>query len=403
MAINTAKIREEFPILQKKIGGKPLIYFDNACMSLRPKQVMATIQHYYDDLSACSGRSSHRLATQLTDEVERSRKAISGFFGAKRAEEIVFTKNTTEGINLVANSIALHKGDVVLTTDKEHNSNLLPWQFLAKRKGIVHQVVDSKEDNTFDIDRFERMMSNKVKLVAMVHTSNLDGTTIPAREICKIAHEHGALVLLDGAQSAPHKNVDVRKIDCDFYAFSGHKMCGPSGIGGLYGKKEMLEQLQPFLVGGETVTDTTYTTYELEVIPHRFEAGLQHYSGILGLGAAVEYLKKIGMANVEAQELLLNATITQGVEQIQLIGPQDPKLRGGICNYLTGSIDPHALAIMLDQSASIMVRSGAHCVHSWFNKHHLKGSLRASVSFYNTVDEAKFFVEHVNSIVKNLH
>src|SRR3989344_6040604 len=200
MAINTLKIREDFPILQKRIGGKPLVYFDNACMSLRPKQVLSAIQHYYEDLSACGGRSSHRLATQLTEQMERARKSVSAFFGAKRAEEILFTKNTTEGINLVANSLALHKGDVVLTTDKEHNSNLLPWQFLAKRKGIEHEVVDSQKDNTFDIDRFERMMGKKVKLVAMVHTSNLDGTTIPAREICKIAHEHGALVLLDGAQ-----------------------------------------------------------------------------------------------------------------------------------------------------------------------------------------------------------
>ncbi|MCI0501787.1 MAG: aminotransferase class V-fold PLP-dependent enzyme, partial [Epsilonproteobacteria bacterium] len=248
--MNVKNIRDSFPILAKKINGKSITYFDNACMTFKPKQVINEMNDYYCNISACAGRSIHKLGAKATIKYEEAREKIQTFINAGESKEIIFTKNATEGINLVARSLPLKKGDVVLTTDKEHNSNLIPWHLQKKLRKISHTVVKSKSDNSFDLKKFEEMMSKKVKLVSMVHTSNLDGYTIPAREIIKIAHDYGALVLLDGAQSAPRKPIDVKRLDVDFFVFSAHKMLGPTGFGVLYGKSEMLKELSPFIVGG---------------------------------------------------------------------------------------------------------------------------------------------------------
>jgi len=306
----------------------------------------------------------------------------------------------------VANAFDFKAGDVVLTSDREHNSNLLPWQFLAKRKGIKHEIVFSAQDMTFDLGEFERKVKNigdKLKLVSMVHTSNLDGYTIPIKEVIEIAHDAGALVMVDGAQSVPHKKVDVRKLGADFLAFSGHKMMGPTGIGVLYAKYELLEKLQPFLVGGDTVKDSTYDSCVILNPPEKFEAGLQNYASAIGLAAAVEYLEKIGRASVEAHEARLNEIITAGIKDIKglsIIGPPDPKLRGGIISFNIDGMFPHDIAIMLDDIANIMVRSGAHCVHSWFNAHAIRGSARASLYLYNTREEAETFIEKLKEIAQ---
>jgi cysteine desulfurase/selenocysteine lyase len=237
------KLRSDFPILEKGVGGKPIVYFDNACMSLRPRQVVQAMNEYYEEYPACAGRSIHKLGKKVSDKVAEARRTVAKFLGAKKADEIIFTRNTTEGINLVASSLKLNRGDAVVTSDREHNSNLLPWQLLSRRSGVEHKIVYSTDNMEFDLEKFDGMMNEKVKLVSVVHTSNLDGYTLPAGEIAKIAHEHGALVMLDGAQSAPHRPVDVRKLNVDFFALSGHKMLGPSGIGVLYGKYEMLEKM----------------------------------------------------------------------------------------------------------------------------------------------------------------
>jgi len=250
------KIRQDFPVLQKKWDGKPLVYFDNACMTLRPVQVINEIIRYYEEFPACGERSKHKLGAKVTEEVEKARKTLKDFLGAKNEREIVFTKNTTEGINLVAHSLGLKAGDVVLTTDREHNSNLLPWQQLAKI-GVKHEIIRSKSDGTFDIDAFEKRLDKSVKLVSIVHTSNLDGYTTPAEKIIKMARDWGALTMLDAAQSVPHKEVNVSKLGVDFLACSGHKMMGPSGTGILYGKYDLLEKMQPCVVGGGTVSDST--------------------------------------------------------------------------------------------------------------------------------------------------
>ncbi|MFH1623260.1 MAG: aminotransferase class V-fold PLP-dependent enzyme [Candidatus Aenigmatarchaeota archaeon] len=405
--MDVEKIRADFPALQQKFNGKPVIYMDSACMSLRPRQVVEAMDEYYYKYPGCAGRSIHKFGTMVTDKYEAARARIAKFINAKDEKEIVFTRNTTEGINIVANSLELKPGDAVVTSDREHNSNLLPWQLLAKRKGVKHEIVySSGPGSTFDLGEFERrvkMLGSKLKLVSIVHTSNLDGYTLPAKEIIEIAHSAGAIVMLDGAQSVPHMRTDVRKLDVDVLAFSGHKMLGPSGVGVLYGKYELLEKMQPFLVGGDTVQNTTYDSCVFLQPPEKFEAGLQNYAGAIGLAAAADYLYKNGLDECERHETGLNKIITDGISGIRgltMLGPADPMLRGGIVSFNIEGMFPHDIAIMLDDSANIMIRSGAHCVHSWFNAHLLRGSARASLYLYNTKEEAATFVEKLKEIAQ---
>ncbi len=391
------KIRKDFPLL-----AKPIIYFDNACMSLKPVQVIEKIKEYYTEYTACAGRSAHRLAARVEEEVDKSRNEIRGLVNAKHSSEIIFTRNTTEGINLVANSINLCDGDEVVISDKEHNSNLLPWLKLGK-KGIKAHVVESNPDNTFNIGNFEDTITKKTKLVSVVFTSNMDGVTNPVSEIAKIAHKNNSLVLVDAAQAVPSIEVDARRLDVDFLAFSGHKMLGPTGTGVLYGKKELLEKMEQFIIGGETVIDSTYSDYKTEELPMKFEAGLQDYSGIIGLGEACRYLKKVGLKKISEHEIKLNRLITESLSsnsRISVIGPKEAEKRSGIFSFNIEGIAPNDVSRILDASKGIMTRSGAHCVHSWFNKHNMKGSVRASLYLYNTEKEANVFVEEVKRIAK---
>ncbi|MGB8253492.1 MAG: aminotransferase class V-fold PLP-dependent enzyme, partial [Anaerolineaceae bacterium] len=384
-------------------GNKPLVYFDTACQSLRPRQVIDSINRYYLEESACGGRSMHHLAADVTRDVDLTRGIVKKHLNAKRKEEIIFTRNTTEGINLVANSLDFKAGDVVLISDKEHNSNLLPWQRLAQKSGVIIKIIPSLPDNTFDLTTFAQLLDERVKLVSLYFTSNLDGVTIPAEEIIKKAHHQGALVLLDAAQTAPHRKIDLKALGVDFLALSGHKMLGPSGMGILYGKYALLEKMEPFLVGGDTVSSTTYTTSEFLPPPAKFEAGLQDYAGIIGMGAAIKYLDSIGFDAIQKQELLLNEHLTretQDIDGMHLIGPDDSRLRGGIFTFYIDKLDSHRVALMLDQMANIIVRSGQHCVHSWFHARGITSSVRASLYFYNTLEEAELFVTSLRKIRK---
>ncbi|MBP9759677.1 cysteine desulfurase [Candidatus Dojkabacteria bacterium] len=392
--------RSDFPILSKE-G----VYFDNACQSLRPQSVIDAITSYYTDYSACAGRSGHHLAEMVTKKYEESRQILANFLNAKRKEEIIFTRNTTEGINLIAHSLKFKEGDIIVTSDKEHNSNLIPWQVLVEKNSIEHKIVYSKVDNTFDLDEYKKLLNNKVRLVSLGLTSNLDGVTIPAKEIIELAHKAGALVLLDCAQAVPHKKIDVQDLDVDFLAFSGHKMLGPSGTGVLYGKYKLLEELEPFMVGGDTVSESTYTTHKFLPPPEKFEAGLQDYAGIVGLGEAVNYINGVGFKFIIEQELLLNKFITeelQNIPNLTIIGPSDPSKRSGIVSFYIQNKDHHQIALMLDETSKIMVRSGQHCVHSWFNAKKIKGSVRASFYFYNTIEEAEIFVRELKKVVSIL-
>jgi len=400
--MNTSKIREDFPILNNP--KKPVIYFDNACMTLRPKQVIEKMDQYYYEYPACAERSYHKLGKKATEEYNSARSLIRKFINAKLDKEIIFTKNTTEGINLISKSFGFRRDDYIISTDKEHNSNLLPWQVVAREKGLHRERISTKDG--FDMTTFEQMLkkarsgSNTI-FVSMMQTSNMDGTSIPVKEVINIAHKYDAIVMLDGAQSVPHKPIDVKKLDVDLLAFSGHKMLGPSGTGILYGKEEILKRLALYNIGGSTVEDSTYDDATFAPLPERFEAGLQDYGGFIGLGAATEYLKK-HIDDIHEHELKLNKIMTEGLKNhINILGPEDPKLRSGILSFNTkNNMDFHEVALMLDSYANIMIRSGRHCVHSWFNANKIDGSARASTYLYNTEDEARLFVEKLKEVIK---
>ena len=402
MSLNVNKTREDFPALQQSIKGRPPIYLDNACMTMRPKQVIEAMNEYYYSYPACGERSQHAWGKRVTDKVNESRKIISGFINSRKEEEIIFTKNTTEGLNIVANSFDFGKKNTVLLSEKEHNSNLLPWLRLKQQDKINISFV-KWDDNKggFDVEDFKSKVKN-AGLVSVVWTSNMDGSSSPVEKIVKISHENKVPVMLDGAQAVPHKTVDVKKLDVDFLAFSGHKMLGPTGMGALYGKKEMLERLSGLAVGGGTVFDSKYDSMVWEHLPERLEPGLQNYAGIIGMAAAAEYLKKIGMKDIESHEKKLNKMATDGLLNAgaTILGPKDAELRSGIASFNIKGMDFHTLAIMLNESKNIMIRSGRHCVHSWFNANNVEGSARASFYLYNSEEEVKIFNEEIMKIAR---
>lgn len=390
MAFKPEKIRKDFPILQKKTKGQPIIYLDNACQTLRPRQVIEKISEYYEEYPACGERSHHKLGKRVDEEIEKARKTFRKFFSSRKPEEFIFTRNTTEGINIIANTIGFQKDDSVLCSDKEHNSNLLPWQI---RKGIKHDIFEFG-----NIEDFQEKLTRKTKLVSVVHVSNMDGTSNPVKEMIRIAHENDSLVHIDGAQSAPHREISLKKLNPDFFTCSGHKMLGPSGTGLLFGREGIFKELEPPFAGGGTVDETTYTTHSWQSLPHKFEPGLLNYAGIIGLGEALRYLGRVGLKNIERHEERLNRKADQSLEEVDLLGKGED--RSGIFSFNIKGLTPHNIAIMLDSSANIMIRSGAHCVHSWFNKHKMSGSARASFYLYNTEEEITRFAEEVKKISK---
>ncbi len=404
MAYCIEKIRDDFPALHQLIRGKPPIYFDNACMTLKPSEVIEAMNDYYFIHPACHKRAIHKFGEMTTLRYQRAREAVREFINAQEPQEVVFTRNTTEGINLVAHSFPFKRGDVVLTTDLEHNSNLLPWQVLSKTRGTIHKVFPLSHDFTFDLRRFEDVLGQGVKLVSVFHSSHITGCVLPVKDIIRLSHQYGALVLIDGAQSVAHQKIDVLELDADFFAFSFHKMFGPTGMGALYAKRPLLENMPPFLVGGETVEDVDYTSFILSEIPDKFEAGLQNYAGALGAEAAVKYLIKVGIEAIRRHELKLNSFITGeilGLPKFKLLGPEDPALRTGIINFFIEDMDSGEVSILLDRTNNIMVRSGVHCAHAWYKKYNLLPSVRVSLSFYNTIEEAKIFVQTLKEIIKH--
>ena len=392
-----SKYRSDFPTLNRE---KPPVYLDNACMTLRPFPVIEAIRSYYEDSPGCGGRSVHRYATIVSRKMSECRKKISELFNANNSNEIIFTKNATHSLNQVAKGLSWEKGDVILTTDREHNSNLVPWLQLEEEQGVDHRVVKSNEDNTFNIEAFEDACASagdKLKMVSLSHVGNLDGIAVPVKEAARIAKDHGAMVCVDGAQSTPHMKVDVQDLGVDFMAFSIHKMMGPSGMGGLWGRMELLENMRSIQSGGSTVETSHYDSLEWSKPPAKFEGGLGNYAGILGTSAAIDYISNIDLNAVHEHEISLNRIMTsklKDVDGISIIGPEDPSKRGGICGLLMEKVDAHDIAILLDEAVDVMVRSGMHCVHSWFNSKGIdRGSLRASAYLYNTEEEVKLFAD----------
>ena len=401
-----SKFRQDFPTLE---GENPPIYLDNACMTLRPKPVIEAIRSYYEESPGCGGRSVHRYATTVSRKMMNCRKKMADLFNANESNEIIFTKNATHSLNQVAKGLSWNKGDVVLTTDREHNSNLVPWLQLEEEQGIDHRVIKSNDDNTFNLENFENACADagsNLKMVSLSHVGNLDGIATPVKQAAKIAKDFGALVCIDGAQSTPHMKVDVQDLGIDFMAFSIHKMMGPSGMGGLWGRMDLLEGMRSITSGGSTVDTSHYDSLTWSKPPARFEGGLGNYAGILGTSAAIDYISNIDLDAVHEHEVSLNRVMTsilKDVNGLRIIGPEDPSQRGGICSILLDNIDAHDIAILLDEAASVMVRSGMHCVHSWFNAKGIdRGSLRASAYLYNTEDEVKLFAETLVEAVEAL-
>ena len=400
------KLRDDFPTLA---GDNSPIYLDNACMTLRPRQVIDAIRSYYEESPGCGGRSVHRYATTVSRKMMNCRRTLTELFNGEDTKEMIFTKNATHSLNQVAKGLSWEKGDIILTTDREHNSNLVPWLQLEEEKGVDHRVVTSNDDNTFNLENFENACAEagkNLKMVSLSHVGNLDGIETPVKEATKIAKDFDALVCIDAAQSTPHMKVDVQDLGIDFMAFSIHKMMGPSGMGGLWGKYDLLKDMRSIQSGGSTVETSHYDSLSWSNPPERFEGGLGNYAGILGTNAAIDYISKIDLDMVHEHEVKLNkimTSIVKDVDGINIIGPQDASLRGGICSLLLDNIDAHDIAILLDEAAGVMVRSGMHCVHSWFNNKGLnRGSLRASAYLYNTKDEVKLFADTLVEAVEAL-
>ena len=395
------RIRKDFTILNREIGGRIPIYFDSACQTLRPKQVTEAVSEYYESFPSCAGRSVHKLATEVSLRCDAVRSRVADFFDAESPTEMAFMKNTTEGLNTVIFGMGLKKGDEILTTDYEHNSVHVPVVQLAKTVGVKHRMVESAADGTFDLERFEKAMNKKVRLVAMCLTSNVSGYTLPAREVVEIAHSYGAKVLFDAAQAAPSRKISVRQLGVDFLAASAHKMCGPSGVGLFYARAEISDRLTPLMFGGHGVTDTNHASFKLLPAPERFETGLQNYSGIVGTGAALDYLSAIGLDAIREHEISLNKRMTRAladVRGISLIKPKDPNLRGGIFSFNIEELSAHDIAMILDNSKNIMMRSGMHCCHTYFHSRGIDGCARASVYIYNRHEEVDLFTEAVSEL-----
>jgi len=392
--MDVEKIREDFPVVDE------YIYFDSACLSLKPQSVIDAVQKYYTEFPVCEGkRSAHTLSTQLTKEIRKGRESVRNLLNASEKDEIAFMKNTTEAINTVARGLPLKKEDKVLTTDKEHNSNLVPWIKMKEKRGIIYEQVSTDKNGQLNLEDLKEKMDEDVKIVSMVHTSNLDGTTTPASEIAEIVHEYDAYFMLDGAQSVPHRPVDVKKIGVDLLAFSIHKMLGPTAIGVLYGRKELLEEIDPLTYGGGGVKSTRYDEATLQDSPEKFEAGLQNFASLAAVKPAVDYIQEIGLENIEEHETKLNRIATEELkDMVEIIGPEDPEKRSGIFNFQLKELGCHEITLLMDEE-NILLRGGQQCVHSWYSFHGLEGGNRASFYLYNTEEEVQKFVDVIKSLV----
>ncbi|MQG83143.1 MAG: cysteine desulfurase [SAR202 cluster bacterium] len=400
------KIREDFPILSRKIYEKPLVYLDNAATSQTPRQVIEALVDYYENSNANVHRGVHHLSQEATDLYESARVKVAKFINAREPEEIVWTRNTTESINLVAHTWAqehIGPGDEIIVTPMEHHSNLVPWQKVAADKGATLRILPLAKDASIDLSDIDEYITPRTKLLAMVHMSNGVGTINPVKELTAKAKKMGATVLVDAAQSAPHMPVDVIDLDCDFLALSGHKMLGPTGIGALYGRRELLEEMDPFLTGGEMVLEVWYDRATWNDLPMKFEAGTPNIADAVGLGAAVDYLQDIGMENIRDHEIQLTRYALEAFkeleEELEMFGPSDAKKRGGILSFHTDAVHPHDLGTFLDRDG-IAVRTGHHCTMPLMRSLGVIASARASFYLYNTEEEVDALVDSLKRALR---
>jgi len=383
------------------------VIVDNAASSLTPEPVIQKMLEFYHNYRANVDRGIHRFSQKASEEYEKTHAKVAGFINAESETEIIFTRNATEAINLVASGLKWKKSDKIVTSLIEHHSNFIVWLRLKKRYGVDVEIVRPNREGLFDIADFEKTIDDKVRLVALTHVSNVLGVKTPVEEVAKIAHDHDAHLLVDGAQSVPHLKVDVQRVDCDYLAFSGHKMLGPTGVGVLYARKELLDNLEPLSIGGGTIADVGLDHYTLSESPTKFEAGTPAIAEAIGLGAAIEYLKEVRIENIESRERELVKNMYQGLVDIpgvEVYGPKKVEQRTGIVSFNVGDLNPHDLALALDVSADILVRSGHHCCLP-LNKELLKrreGTVRTSLYLYNTEAEVEKLVSAVDEIARSL-
>lgn len=395
--LDLQKIRADFPILSQKVNGKPLVYFDNGATSQKPQVVIDAIAKYYQEINANIHRGVHTLSQLATDAYEVSRGKMQHHINAKHAHEVLFTSGTTHGVNLVANGFAslLKSGDEVLVSALEHHSNIVPWQMLCERTGATLKVIPMNEKGELILAAFDQLLSEKTKIVTVNHISNALGTINPIKYIIDKAHEFGAAVFIDGAQAVPHLKPDVQALDCDFYAFSGHKMCGPTGTGILYGKEAWLNKLPPYQGGGEMIKEVTFEKTTYADLPHKFEAGTPNIAGGIVLGTAVDYMNEIGFENIQAQELALLEYGTKRlleIEGLRIFGTSENKT--SVISFNIDGIHPYDIGTIIDK-LGIAVRTGHHCAQPIMNFFEIPGTIRASFSFYNTKEEIDSLVEAV--------
>lgn len=401
--LDIASIRNDFPILSHKIYDKPLIYFDNGATTQKPRQVVEKIESGYYNVNANIHRGVHFLSQAATEAHEEARQTVQRFLNARSSNEIVFTRGTTESINLVASSFTdacMSEGDEVIVSVMEHHSNIVPWQIQAARKGIALKVIPMNERGELRLDAYQELFSEKTRLVSIAHVSNVLGTINSVKEIIRIAHEHGVPVLVDGAQSVPHLKVDVQDLDAEFYVFSGHKIYGPTGIGVLYGKEEWLDRLPPYQGGGEMIATVSFEKTTFNELPFKFEAGTPDFIGSTALAEALRYVDRIGMDQIAAyeDELLRYATMRlDEIEGMRIFGRAEHK--GAVISFLVGNIHHYDMGMLLDR-LGIAVRTGHHCAQPLMHALGIEGTVRASLSFYNTKDEIDTFVAGVERVRK---
>jgi cysteine desulfurase / selenocysteine lyase len=401
--LDVDRIREDFPILRTQVHGRPLIYFDNAATSQKPQAVIDATNNYYAAQNSNVHRGVHHLSQLATREYEEARVKIKRFLNAADTHEVIYTKGATEGINLVASSYGrkfIKEGDEIAISAMEHHANIVPWQLLCEQTGAVLRVIPMNDDGELLMEEYERLLSPRTKLVAVNYVSNALGTVNPVRRIIELAHAQDVPVLIDGAQSAPHLKVDVQELDCDFYVLSGHKLCGPTGIGVLYGKAHLLDSMPPYQGGGDMIASVTFEKTTFNSLPYKFEAGTPNIAGAVGLGAAVDYLESVGMENIAAyeHELLEYATEVVGsIKGVRLIGTAREK--ASVLSFLVDNIHPHDIGTILDQEG-IAVRAGHHCAQPVMQRFGVPATARASVAFYNTKAEVDALAEGIHRVIE---
>ena len=397
------EIRDDFPILKSRINNHQLVYFDNAATTQKPQSVIDGISNYYKSYNANIHRGIHSLAEKATEEFEETRSLVKEFINASSENEIIFTRGTTEGINLISSSLSkfyFNEGDEIIISEMEHHSNIVPWQMIADENKLNLKVINVSENGEIDMDHFNSLISEKTKLVSIVYISNTLGTINPVKKIIEKCKENNILSVVDGAQSSAHKKIDVTDLNCDFYVFSAHKMYGPTGVGVVYGKEEILEKMPPYMGGGEMIKDVSFSNTSYNNLPYKFEAGTPNIGDVIGFKEAINYIKSIGIDNIETYEISLKEYTEDALKKIdgiKVVGTAKDKV--GIFSFTTDKVHYYDLGLLLD-AKGIALRTGHHCTQPLMDKYSLDGTARLSLAIYNSTEEVDYFVESLSNLIK---